>query len=391
MRAFIAAFTCVACTGGGAGPSAVESSNPGVSSVGQAVSDDEPAPAPAPAPEMASNIIYGANPADLIVNGDFEDYTDPNVPAGWSVDEIYGWRGMYSPVVGWRSTGVQFVRNAQGRHLLAQEVQVEPNHRYTVQMVFQVIATDSRRGGLYVVDSTDEQVIAGDDINRPTNGWRIASLTFDSGARTSVIVKIGYPSGMKGTAIYDGVRMFEDDPALSYRYQTSYRDVVRIPMQPADDLVPQLADYVTMLLAAPRAERIAHHDAYAASLPYYLDQFLFAPDGAGSRAAWCQRTSLALAELLAMYGVQTRQIHVASPQHQFLEYFDGKKWVVFDSYYGVRYVFNGERLGVDQISATGMRQASIEIPTREHVFFLELGYLLPIWDGGGFTVGISMP
>ncbi|HSR97754.1 MAG TPA: hypothetical protein VLM79_11925 [Kofleriaceae bacterium] len=364
-----------------------------MSTVGQAVSADGPAPgpAPAPAPEMVSNVVYGDNPADLIVNGDFEDYTDPNVPAGWSVDEIYGWRGMYAPTVGWRGTAVRFVRNAQGQHFLAQEVEVQPNHRYTVQMVFQVIATDSTQGGLYVFDSTNGQLVAVDGINRPTNGWRIASLTFDSGPLTRVTVKIGYAAGMNGTAIYDGVRMFEDRPGLQYRYQTTYRDVIGIAAQPADDLVPQLADYVTMLLAAPRAERIAHHNAYAAYLPYYLDQFLFAPDGSGSRSAWCQRTSLALAELLAMYGVPTRQIHVAYPQHEFLEYFDGKKWVVFDSYYGVRYMFNGERLGVDQVSATGMRQVSIEVPTHEHVFMLELGYLLPIWDAGAFTIGISMP
>jgi hypothetical protein len=343
-------------------------------------------------PQVVANIIYDdGDGTDLIVNGDFEDYADPNVPAGWSVDEIYGWRGMYTPTDGWRGRAVKFVRNAQGRHFLAQEVQVAPNRRYTAQMVFQVVATDWRRGGLYVVDSTTGHVIASDDINRPSNGWRIASLTFDSGERTRVTVKIGYPAGMNGTAIYDGVTMFEDDPALRYRYQTNYRDVIGIAAQPADDLVPQLADYVTLLLAAPRAERLAYHDAHAAYLPYYLDQFLFAPDGTGARAAWCQRTSLALAELLAVYGVRTRQVHVASPQHQFLEYFDGSKWVVFDSYYGVRYVLNGARLGVGQIYAAGMRQVSIEVPTHEHVFLLELGYLLPIWDAGLFTNGIDMP
>jgi hypothetical protein len=387
MRALIAAFTCVACTGGGAGPSSLESSAPGASAVGQAVSVDDPAPAP----QMVSNIVYDSNPEDLIVNGDFEDYADPNVPAGWAVDEIYGWRGMYAPTDGWRGAAVRFVRNAEGRHFLTQAVDVAPNHRYTVQMVSQVVATDASRGGLYVVDPATGMLLASDDTNRPTNGWRIASVTFDSGQLTRVTVKIGYPSGMNGTAIYDGVRMFEDNASLQYRYQTTYRDVIGIAAQPADDLVPQLADYVTGLLAAPRAERMAHHDAYAAYLPYYLDRFLSAPDGTGGRAEWCQRTSLALAELLAMYGVQTRQIHAASPQHQVLEYFDGKKWVVFDAYYGVRYVFNGARLGVDQIYTTGMRQVSIEVPTHEHVFFLELGYLLPIWDAGAFTVGISMP
>ena len=383
MRAYLAVLACAGCTGGGAGP------KPGVATIDQAVETEEPAPAPAP--QVSANIIYDTGHVDLIVNGDFEDYTDPNVPAGWTVDEIYGWRGMYSPTEGWRGGAVRFVRNAQGRHFLAQEVEVEPNHTYTVQMVFQVLATDSTRGGLYVVDPSNGELIAGDDINRPTSGWRIASLTFDSGDRTRVTVKIGYASGMNGTAIYDGVSMFEDDPSVRYRYQTTYRDVIGIAAQPVDDLVPALADYVTMLLAAPRAERMAHRDAYGAYLPYYLDSFLTAPDGSGARSAWCQRTSLALAELLAMYGVQTRQIHVASPQHQFLEYFDGTNWVVFDSYYGVRYVLAGARLGVAEIYATGMRLVSIEIPTHEHVFFLELGYLLPIWDGGLFKTGISMP
>jgi hypothetical protein len=242
-----------------------------------------------------------------------------------------------------------------------------------------------------VVDPSNGQVIASDDINRPTNGWRIASVTFDSGDRTRVAVKIGYPSGMNGTVIYDGVTMTQDDTAVRYHYQTTYRDVIGIAAQPVDDLVPQLADYVTMLLASSRADRMAHRDAYAAYLPYYLNQFLTAPDGTGARASWCQRTSLALAELLAMYGVQTRQIHAATPQHEFIEYFDGKKWVVFDAYYGVRYVLAGARLGVAEIYAAGMRQVSIEVPTHEHVFLLELGYLLPIWDNGLFTTGISMP
>jgi hypothetical protein len=381
MRAYLAALACAACTGGGAAP------KPGIATTDQAVETE----VPAPASEIVANIVYENSPADLIVNGDFENFTDSNVPAGWTVDEIYGWRGMYAPTAGWRGGAVRFVRNAAGRHFLAQEVQVEPNHSYTVQMVFQVVATDASRGGLYVIDPINGNRIAGDDTNRPSNGWRIASLTFNSGDRTRVTVKIGYPSGMNGTAIYDGVSMFEDDPALRYRYQATYRDVINIAAQPTTDLVPALADYVTLLLAAPRAERMAHRDAHAAYLPYYLNLFLSAPDGYAGRADWCQRTSLALAELLAMYGVQTRQIHAASPQHQFLEYFDGTRWVVFDTYYGVRYVLNGARLGVGEIYAVGMRQVSIEIPTHEHVFLLELGYLLPIWDAGLFTVGISIP
>jgi hypothetical protein len=386
MRIQLAALVCVACTGGGAVPISLEPATPALAVVTAALTGD-----PAPTLPMVANIVYDKSETELLVNGDFEDYGDPNVPAGWSVDEIYGYRGMYTPTDGWRGLGVRFVRNAQGRHCLAQSVQVEPNHRYTVQMVFQVVATDSRRGGLYVVDPADGTVIASQDTNRPSNGWRIAAVTFDSGQRTRVTVKIGYPSGMNGTAIYDGVSMFEENPALNYAYQTTYRDVIRIPAQPVDDLVPQLADYVTTLLASSHADRVAHHDAYAAVLPYYLDQFLAAPDGSGSRSAWCQRTALALGELLGMYGVRTRQIHAASPQHEFLEYFDGNKWVVFDSYYGVRYVLNGARLGVGEVYAAGMRNVSIEIPTHEHVFYLELGYLLPIWDAGLFTYGIDMP
>ncbi|HEX3759746.1 MAG TPA: hypothetical protein VHW23_13625 [Kofleriaceae bacterium] len=402
----------MACSGSGASPGALETAVPSVlitvapgaptPDAGAPTPDagapppDAGAPTPdaaqlgAPAPKMVANIVYSDIPANLIVNGDFEDYEDANVPAGWSVDEIYGWRGMYTPTAGWRGTAVQFVRNAQGRHFLAQDVAVTPGRRYTVQMVFQVVATDSRRGGLYVLDPADGTTIASDSINRPSNGWRIASATFDSGQRTHVSVEIGYPSGMNGTAIYDAVSMFEDDPALHDRYQTSYRDVMRIADQPVDDLVPQVADYVTTLLAAPAAERAAHQAAYAAVLPYYLYQFLSASDDAG-RGAWCQRTALAVAELLAMYGVQTRQIHVATPQHEFLEYFDGKKWVVFDAYYGIRYVLAGARLGVAEVVRAGIRQASIEVPTHEHVFFLELGYLIPIWDAGAFTQGIEMP
>src|SRR5262249_20737086 len=148
------------------------------------------------------------------------------------------------------------------------------------------------------------------------------------------------------------------------------------------------ADYVTRLLAAPHADRVAHQTLYAAILPYYLNQFLSAADGTDSRASWCQRTSLALAELLAMYGVQTRQVHVLAPQHEFLEYFDGTRWVAFDSYYGVRYVLAGVRLGLGEIVSAGIRQVSIEVPTHEHVFLLELGYLIPIWDTGVFHYGL---
>ena len=64
-------------------------------------------------------------------------------------------------------------------------------------------------------------------------------------------------------------------------------------------LIPQLADYVTRLLASPRAARLAHQSAYAAVLPYYLHQYLSVPDGTAGRNSWCQHTSLALAELLA--------------------------------------------------------------------------------------------
>lgn len=385
MRNWIAAVACVGCTNG-AGLGAFESAEEGAAPTTDYVArTDSTAPT-----QMVANIIYQKTSTNLIVNGSFEDYQDPNVPAAWSVDEIYGYRGMYQPTEGWRGNGVRFVRNAQGRHSLAQEVQVAPHHSYTVQMVFQVLATDSRRGGLYIVDPTSGTVIAGDDLNRPTNGWRIASATFDSGERTRVVVKIGYPAGMNGTAIYDGVSMFEDDPALHYRYATSYRDVMGIAAQPVDDLVPQLADYVTVLLSAPRADRVAHHDAYGANLPYYLDQFLSAPDGDASRGAWCQRTSLALGELLAMYGVRTRQVHAKSLQHQFLEYYDGAKWVVFDAYYGIRYVRAGARLGLGEVIGAGLGQVSIEVPTTKHVFLLELGYLMPIWDARAFAYGLDM-
>src|ERR1044071_8029214 len=146
MRAYIAIFACAACTGGPGSGSG--SPTPRTSTLDQAVETGEPAPAP----NVVENIIYDDSHTDMIVNGSFEDYADPNVPAGWTVDEIYGWRGMYAPTEGWRGGAVRFVRNAQGRHFLAQDVQVEPNHRYTVQMVFHVVATDSRRGGLYVVE-----------------------------------------------------------------------------------------------------------------------------------------------------------------------------------------------------------------------------------------------
>jgi hypothetical protein len=298
---------------------------------------------------------------------------------------------MYTPVAGWRGTGVQFVRNAQGRHLLSQTVQVTPNHTYTAQMVYQITATDSRRGGLYIIDPNDGSVIGNDDLNRPSNGWRIATVTFNAGDRTQINLEIGYLAGMNGTAVYDGVTMFEEDPSLHYQYQTSYRDVIGIPMMPVDDLVPAISDYVTSLLAAPQAYRLAHRDANAATLPYYLYTFLSAPDGAGSRSSWCQRTALAVSELLAMYGVQSRQIHASPVQHEFIEYFDGQKWVVFDPYYGIRYVYNGARLGVADVARVGLGQASIEVPTHEHVFLLELGYLTPIWGSGSFALGITMP
>ena len=398
MRIWIAFLACVACSGGRAGLGAF-----GLSAQGELTTDAGPIDGPdagpdagpidgpAPAPTAVANILPADDPTDMIVNGDFEDYEDPNVPAGWSIDEIYGYRGMFTPTDGWRGRAVQFVRHCQGRHLLAQAVQVAPHHRYTVQTVFQVVATDSGRGGLYVVDPASGTLIGSDDINRPTNGWRIATVTFDSGDSTSVIVEIGYQSGMNATAIYDAVHMFEDAPALYSRYQVTYRDAIGIPQQPVDDLVPQLADYVTKLLAAPNAERVAHRTTYAAVLPYYLYQSLAASDGPDSRASWCQRTSLALAELLAMYGVKTRQVHVIAPQHQFLEYFDGARWVTFDAYYGIRYVHAGVRLGISEVASVGLRQISIEVPTREHVFLLELGFLLPIWDTGTLVYGIDMP
>jgi hypothetical protein len=345
----------------------------------------------APVLPVVANIVYPDGAPNLIVNGDFEDYQDPNVPAGWSVDEIYDYAGMFSPVAGWRGLGVQFVRNAQGRHLLSQTVQVAPGHRYTAQVIYNVVATDSRSGGLYIVDPSDGTIIGSDDIDRPSNGWRIFTVTFDSGSRTQVNFDLGYLSGMNGTAIYDGARVFDADTGVADQYQTTYRDVIGIPAQPVDALVPALSDYVTSLLASPQANRLAHRDAYAAELPYYLYSFLSAPDGDGSRDAWCQRTSLALGELLAMYGVPTRQIHASPIQHEFIEYFDGSKWVVFDPYYGIRYVLAGVRLGVADVVAAGFNQISIEVPTRERLFLLELGYLTPIWGSGSFTTGITMP
>lgn len=344
----------------------------------------------APAATLA-NIASADVANNLIANGDFEDYTDANVPDGWSVDEIYGYRGMYAPTDGWTGLGVAMNRNAQGRHLLAQTVAVEPGRRYTAEVLYQVTATDSSNGGLYVFDPADRTVVASDTINRPSNGWRIATVSFDSGARTQVTVEIGYTSGMNGTAVYDGVRLFPADPDSGYRYQSDYRDVIAIAAQPADVLVPQLSDYVTSLLAQPFAVRQAHHLTYGAELPYYLDSFLASPNGDSGRAAWCQHTALALGELLAMYGVPTRQIHTAPLQHEFLEYFNGTSWVAFDPYYGVRYVLADKRLGVDAIAHTGLDQVSIEVPTHEHVFLLELGYLRQIWNtGGSFRLGLSM-
>jgi len=368
----------VACTGSGTEPTTP------APTAQHAAAEEQPAR------EVVANISYRLASSNLVANGDFEDYSDPNVPNGWGIDEIYGYRGMFSPVDAWRGRGVQLTRNAHGQHLLTQTVTVEPNHRYIAQLVYQVVETDSSNGGFYVVDPADGSVIGNDTINRPSNGWRLATVAFDSGERTQVTIELGYPAGMNGTVVYDAVSLVEAAQDLEYRYQTTYRDIVGIPDQPVETLVPALADYITTLLAAPLAERMAHRDANAVELPYYLYSFLSAPDGEGARASWCQRTSLALAELLAMYGVHTRQIHSRSLQHQFLEYFDGKKWVVFDPYYGVRYVLNGKRLGVEETIQAGMDQTSIEVPTREHVFLLELGYLKPIWQAGAFVRGIEM-
>lgn len=373
MRCWFAGLiVLMACTGNG------------TEAVGARIADE-----PVPARAVVANISYQDIPTNLIVNGDFEDYADRNVPDSWTVDEIYGYRGMFAPVDGWRGLGVQLVRNAQGQHRLAQVVQVQPNQRYTAQLVYRVDATDASRGGLYVADA-DGTVLASDTINRPTNGWRIATVTFDSGERTQVVVELGYPAGMNGTVIYDAVSLFAEAADYQLQYQTSYRDAIGIPAMPVDDLVPLLSDYVTTMLAASRADRLAHRDAYAAELPYYFHRFLDAPDGSAGRSAWCQHTSLALAELLAMYGVATRQIHATAVEHQFLEYFDGRTWVAFDPYYGIRYVLAGQRLGVTDIARAGMDQVSIEVPTQKHVFLLELGYLKPIWQIARFNYGIAM-
>jgi hypothetical protein len=344
----------------------------------------------APVRPVIANISYPVGAPNMIVNGEFDAYTDPNVPDGWSVDEIYGYRGMYTPTPGWDGSAVQFVRNSQGRHALAQTVQVLPHHRYTAQMVYEVVATDSRRGGLYIIDPADSSVIATDDINRPSNGWRISFVTFDSGDRTQVKLEIGYLNGMNGTAIYDGVAMFEDDPTLHYQYQTTYRDVIGIPMMPVDQLVPKLGDYVTTLLSMSNADRLAHQTANAATLPYYLYTFLAAPDGDGSRTAWCQRTALAVSELLAMYGVQSHQIHVSPLQHEFIEYYDGAQWTIFDPYFGIRYVHNGVRLGVADVQQLGLDQVQLEVPTIDHVFLIDFGYLQTVWSDT-LTLGITMP
>lgn len=110
-------------------------------------------------------------------------------------------------------------------------------------------------------------------------------------------------------------------------------------------------------------------------LPYYLSQFLVTPTGASTLDAWCQHTSLVLAELLAMYGVPTRQIHAKNIQHEFIEYYDGKKWVAFDPYFGIRYVRNDQRLGVAEINAAGFDQVLVETPVQKHTFLLSFAHL----------------
>ena len=60
-------------------------------------------------------------------------------------------------------------------------------------------------------------------------------------------------------------------------------------------------------------------------------------------------------------------------------------------YYGIRYVRADVRLGVSEIASAGIRQVFIEVPTRERVSLLELGALIPIWDAGTFTYGLTTP
>src|SRR5215470_7513905 len=93
MRISVVALVCVACGRGGAGSvslqrSALEVPDGSVPPVSDAAPLDQTAQsdAAAPAPLAVANIVYADNTTNLIVNGDFEDYADPNVPAGWSVD-----------------------------------------------------------------------------------------------------------------------------------------------------------------------------------------------------------------------------------------------------------------------------------------------------------------
>src|SRR4051794_38848111 len=116
MREWIAALACVACTGSGDALGVFEAHE----EVAPPTTGDMAGNDPAPTPQPIANIIAQQSPTNLIVNGDFEDYEDPNVPAGWSIDEFYGYRGMYQPTDGWTGKAVRFVRNAQGRHCLAQ-------------------------------------------------------------------------------------------------------------------------------------------------------------------------------------------------------------------------------------------------------------------------------
>lgn len=121
-----------------------------------------------------------------------------------------------------------------------------------------------------------------------------------------------------------------------------------------DQDVKTVSLWVTTNLEAPKSQREVLLERFKGQWPDYFKGFLQSPEGETS-SAFCQRSSLSLAEILSYYGVRTKQVHAIDGKnngvHQFVEYRNPTTFedTIIDPDAGVTFINHGKTMNMGEI------------------------------------------
>jgi len=336
-------------------------------------------------PVRNSFSLVESKQSSILENGSFEKWQS-RLPEGWIPKEVYNYTDMFFPSEehseGALSLGMS--RNSEGFHYILQYVPVKRRVVYEAKVKVAGVINNSLGGGLEIRGKDNLTLGKHFFSNASIDSFeKILSTKFSSQDNDTIIFILGFPNGMNASIQFDEAALVQSETNLNDFYPQGEQSLCSINLSNEirlssfnkwnfDKNVEKVATYTNQVLLrdyknflesnsevdlqradSTRVRILAKFDNCL------KDSFFFRALQRPVLSIWdsyCQSVSPSTTDILAEFGISTRQIYFeddfGNGFHQFFEYWNPyeQRWVILDPFYSVRYRYNGVFLGLEDLA-----------------------------------------